>query len=377
LSSTNDAVVLDGSLSKDEDGSIIAFNWKQLSGPTINIVSPSLVQTVVTGLQPAVYEFELTVTDNNGATGSDNVTITVAPPPNSPPSANAGADQSVNISQTNNTITLNGSNSTDPEGKPLTFKWKLAGGPNTPNIVDPGIATTTVTGLVPGEYEFELTVTDDQGAADTASTKVNAFIKETPQQKTCGPLKGVVDMFGKLEGSINADLFKEFKEAFGLYGQAEEYFKVLQDIQNEDADKHLDFFASPFNNNDTVELIFEWLTRLQKIIVERKELRGLALRFYRVVIRLAMYIVCIQKEDIEVAKVPMVKVFAIIQRHVRQWIDLISTGAFATADTATVKSIGGDIEKEMVRVKDNGEDTIKVKYLSVLNSILKMINSIP
>ena len=56
---------------------------------------------------------------------------------------------------------------------------------------------------------------------------------------------------------------------------------------------------------------------------------------------------------------------------------VIGTGVFTAADIAIVKSIGGDIEKEIVRVNDNGEAAIKQRYLKILDAILKMINTIP
>ncbi|MES2649715.1 MAG: PKD domain-containing protein [Bacteroidota bacterium] len=376
MSPTNNAAILNGSLSKDEDGSLVAFNWKQVSGSPVNIVSPSLIQTVVTGFQQGVYEFELTVTDNDGATASDRVIITVTPPANLPPKADAGPDQVVTITANNNTIILNGSNSTDPEGGVLSFDWKNAGGPNTPNIQNPAAAITTVSGIVAGDYKFELNVKDDKGAAATAAVTVRVLKQEEPQH-SCGPLPPIVSDFMKLEGSVSEQMFKAFREMFGLYNETKEYFGVLQSMENEPAEKHLDFFASMFANQDTPTLLVNWLSSLQRIIVERKDLRGLALRFYRVLVRLAMYIVCIQKEDIDNAAVKMTTVFTIIQRHVKQWTDLIGTGIFSAADVAIVKSIGGDIEKEILRVNDNGEAAIKQRYLKILDAILKMINSIP
>jgi hypothetical protein len=90
-----------------------------------------------------------------------------------------------------------------------------------------------------------------------------------------------------------------------------------------------------------------------------------------------MYIVCIQKEDFDVAKVPMAKVFTLINRHVKQWIDLISTGVFTAKEIAIVKEMGNDIENEIIRVNTNGEAAAKPKYLKMLNQILSVIRNIP
>src|SRR5690606_81042 len=126
ITPTATSVILDGSLSKDEDGTIVAFNWSQVSGPsTVNIASSTLAQTPALGFQQlGVYVFQLLVTDNQGATGQDTVTITLVPRTNQPPLANAGNDQTVTLSATNNFIELDGSGSSDPDGDPISYEWK-------------------------------------------------------------------------------------------------------------------------------------------------------------------------------------------------------------------------------------------------------------
>ncbi len=59
--------------------------------------------------------FKLTVTDNKNATGVDDVKVTdkYVPPPNQPPVANAGLDQTVNAGDS---VTLDGTKSKDPDG---------------------------------------------------------------------------------------------------------------------------------------------------------------------------------------------------------------------------------------------------------------------
>lgn len=72
------SVTLVGSGS-DSDGSIASYLWEQLSGPSCVIVNPTFATTSVTGMSTVgAYVFRLTVTDDLGSTGTDNVTITVA-----------------------------------------------------------------------------------------------------------------------------------------------------------------------------------------------------------------------------------------------------------------------------------------------------------
>lgn len=66
----------------DEDGEIVEYFWEQLSGPTVEIIDPTLPTLVFVAPFVEVETtlvFRLTVTDNDGATASDDVTITVYP----------------------------------------------------------------------------------------------------------------------------------------------------------------------------------------------------------------------------------------------------------------------------------------------------------
>ncbi|MCC7400754.1 MAG: tandem-95 repeat protein [Chitinophagaceae bacterium] len=170
-------VTLNGS-GTDPDGSITSYQWTKISGPNqFNIVSPSQAQTVVNNLVQGVYQFQLTVTDNKGATATATVTVTVNPAPNQPPAANAGTNQ--NITLPNNTVTLNGSG-TDPDGSIASYQWAKVSGPNQFNIVSPSQAQTVVNNLVQGVYQFQLTVTDNRGA--TATATVTVTVNPSPNQ---------------------------------------------------------------------------------------------------------------------------------------------------------------------------------------------------
>jgi hypothetical protein len=77
-------VTLTGS-GTDSDGTIVSYGWTKVSGPTGGtITSSSSATTGITVLQEGVYTFRLTVTDNLGATGTDDVSIIVNPATPSP-----------------------------------------------------------------------------------------------------------------------------------------------------------------------------------------------------------------------------------------------------------------------------------------------------
>jgi hypothetical protein len=166
-------VTLNGS-EKDSDGTIVAYLWTKISGPNAGIISnPSSATTIVKGLLEGIYVFQLTVTDNEGATGTDTVQATVNAASNIPPTANAGQSQTITLPL--NTFTLNGS-AKDSDGTIATYLWTKISGPNAGTISNPLSASITVKGLLEGIFVFQLTVTDNKGATgtDTVQITVNA-----------------------------------------------------------------------------------------------------------------------------------------------------------------------------------------------------------
>src|ERR671923_65737 len=95
-----DSVSLDGSASSDADGTIASYSWTQTAGTAVTLsdassATPSFTAPNV-GSNGDALAFELTVTDNDGATSTaDSVSVTVNNV-NQPPTANAGSDFSVN-----------------------------------------------------------------------------------------------------------------------------------------------------------------------------------------------------------------------------------------------------------------------------------------
>ncbi|HLC49297.1 MAG TPA: PKD domain-containing protein [Candidatus Andersenbacteria bacterium] len=71
-------VVLDATMSKDIDGTIASYVWKQLSGPTAELLSSRTNHpSFFAGNNAASYVFQLTVKDSGGYSAIDVVTIVV------------------------------------------------------------------------------------------------------------------------------------------------------------------------------------------------------------------------------------------------------------------------------------------------------------
>lgn len=166
-----DSTLLDGSASNDPDGSIVSWSWTQRSGPSsANIVQAANAKTQVNSLVNGVYVFTLIVTDNDGAKDTADVTIGVYEKPSQPPVADAGKDITIVLPQ--NSVTLDGTASHDPDGTIVSYHWDPMTGPTQPKLHTPDASITIVSGLQMGTYDFKLTVTDNKGMSSTATVSV-------------------------------------------------------------------------------------------------------------------------------------------------------------------------------------------------------------
>jgi len=92
---------------------------------------------------------------------------------NSPPVANAGSDQTVSEGDT---VTLDGNESNDPDGDPLTFAWSFSSKPagSAASLLGPTAANPTFVADLPGSYEIQLIVSDGYEFSSADSVQINA-----------------------------------------------------------------------------------------------------------------------------------------------------------------------------------------------------------
>jgi hypothetical protein len=154
-------VTLDGSGSTDADGTIVEYQWSTTSAGTPD-PADGPTPTVTVPLGVGTHTFRLVVVDDDGASSApDEVIITVlaALPPNVPPLANAGPDQTLSLPAAATTVEviLNGQGSTDADGTIQAFQWS--------GLPDPDNVATPMVTLGPGTHTFTLVVTDNAGAS--------------------------------------------------------------------------------------------------------------------------------------------------------------------------------------------------------------------
>lgn len=181
LNLPTDSAYLDASASTDPDGTIVQYQWTQISGNPANILSPSQASTWVTGLQAGSAAFLITLTDNNGLHAKDTVFITVNPAPNQPPVIKLSF-ASITIRLPQDSIQVDGSGSYDPDGSITAYNWSQLSGPANATIISPAQSKTWITGLQQGVYQFVFNVTDNSGAktADTVTITVQAAPVQYP-----------------------------------------------------------------------------------------------------------------------------------------------------------------------------------------------------
>ncbi len=152
-------VPFDGGGSRDPDGLLVAYDWAFGNGDAGRGPRPVYAYHEV-----GEYEVALTVTDDSGlanATSVDTLTVTVNPPANLAPIAEAGPDVAGVVGER---LVFDGSASRDPDGDILVYTWDFGDG-----RAAKGVGLSHVY-WAPGEYAVSLTVRDDSGRPNDAAT---------------------------------------------------------------------------------------------------------------------------------------------------------------------------------------------------------------
>ncbi|MCP4805558.1 MAG: hypothetical protein GY913_15525 [Proteobacteria bacterium] len=212
--SAGDTVQLDASGSTDPEGDTLTYAWKFASVPA----GSSLVFTDITDRKDVTAEFvgdvfgtyTLRVFVSDGtSTKADTVDITLSPGGNTAPVADAGSDLAVNLGDE---ATYDGSNSSDPDGDPLTYRWGFKTLPAASSLsnADWTDRYTTAGRFTPdavGTYDARFVVMDgtDQDV-DFAEAVVTSTSNTPPVADAGADTSGAVGTEVALDGSATSDV---------------------------------------------------------------------------------------------------------------------------------------------------------------------------
>ena len=200
----DDTVTLDGRASSDADGDALTYRWSFTSKPagsTAQLSDTTVVQPSFGIDLPGTYSVQLIVNDGTVDSPPDTVAINTV---NSAPVANAGPDRSVFV---DDTVTLDGSGSSDVDGDALTYRWSLTSKPagSTAQLSDTAAVRPTFDVDLPGTYIVQLIVND--GTVDSPPDTVTINIVNSPPVANAGPDQSVfVYDTVTLDGSGSSDV---------------------------------------------------------------------------------------------------------------------------------------------------------------------------
>ena len=146
----------DGSGSNDPDGTIVNYAWDFGDGNTGARANPAHTYAAA-----GTYTVSLTVIDNGGLTDTATTTATIADVPPQPPAADPNGPYSGTVAVP---VQFDGSGSFDPDGTIVSYLWDFSDG-----STGAGLNPTHIYSPA-GTYTVALTVTDNDGLTNTATT---------------------------------------------------------------------------------------------------------------------------------------------------------------------------------------------------------------
>ncbi|WP_169302402.1 PKD domain-containing protein [Halorientalis salina] len=198
-----ETITFDASSSYDPDGSVESYEWSFSDGTTTNGKTATRSYS-----STGDYEVTLTVTDDDGKSGSDTVTVTVG---NQAPTADASADKTTVIPD--ETVTFDGSGSSDPDGSIESYEWDFGDG--TTAVGESRTHSYDSTGT----YTATLNVSDDLGISDTDTIDIDVVQNEPPTASAsvddAEPNPGETVTFDASESSDDTGRITSYEWEFG------------------------------------------------------------------------------------------------------------------------------------------------------------------
>ena len=185
---TGAAVTLDGSGSTSGTPGLITYQWALTSKPTgsaATLVGATTARATFTADVAGTYDARLVVHEGGVSSAPDTVRITCGPG-NLTPIADAGPDRTELLGTP---VMLDGTGSRDPNGKPITYAWRVVTQPagSQAVLLSATSKTSSFTPQVAGPYTLALTVSDGALTSPADEVVITVTSDNCPPVANAGP----------------------------------------------------------------------------------------------------------------------------------------------------------------------------------------------
>ena len=204
-------ISLDGSASYDLNGNVMAYRWRQIAGPLVDLSDANAVQPTFAPSGLGIYAFELVVSDGVSSSFPDAVGIVIG---NHAPIADAGPDRYAGPE-----LVLDGTGSYDPDGYGvLTYDWQQVSGPAA-EIVDgqtpaPTISFTQTEDIQQCRFELLVSDGDSTSVPDSVSVIIVPVFGTDPLAQTNPPFDASKPTIFGFGGGYNCDHGVEYRFSY-------------------------------------------------------------------------------------------------------------------------------------------------------------------
>ncbi|MFT5584487.1 MAG: hypothetical protein ACI9VR_002072 [Cognaticolwellia sp.] len=224
-------VQLDGGTSIDPEGEALTYNWtlSPPDGSSASLSDPSASDPSFEADITGTFRAKLLVSDG-ALESSCSLRVDAGDVGNLPPNADAGRDE---IYSLNETIPLDGSGTSDPEGAPLSVTWSFVSRPTgsalgTGDIQNADTLNAAFTPDKAGDWLLQLTACDEAPLCDTDSVQFSV---------TGGPGNNppIADAGADLSRSVGASLSADASASTDPDGDSLSYTWALDSVPSDSA----------------------------------------------------------------------------------------------------------------------------------------------